>query len=183
MRCGARHGRLEVPREATPGGASSGPDRVVDGDGTLPWTSNVGGATTRSRLQALIATVGMLSAGPAGAQSASLEGHIFNKRTGVPIEGAAVVVHENVTLGLVPILLAEGLSDGNGFYQFAIDTVFPVGVILVFCRTPSGVVVQGMSSAPLEDHTIRRRDIYLETPRFLQRCLAPEPGDIPPFRR
>jgi len=137
----------------------------------------------RSRIQALIVTVGMLSAGPAWAQSASLEGHIFHKRTGVPIEGAVVVVHENVTLGPIPILLAEGLSDGNGFYQFALDAVFPVGVIQVFCRTPSGVVVHGTSSAPLEDHTVRRRDIYLETPRFLQRCLAPEPGDIPPFPR
>jgi hypothetical protein len=131
----------------------------------------------------LICGLGILWSSAAVAQTAYLEGHVFNRESGVPIEGAVVVVHENVTLGPVPGLLAEGVSDDNGFFQFEIPTQFPVGVIQVFCRTPEGIVVRGMSSAPLQDDTIRRRDIYLKTPRRLRACLEPQPGDIPPFRR
>ena len=117
------------------------------------------------------------------AQTAYLEGHVFNREASVPIRGAAFVVYENVTLGPVPILLAEGVTDDNGFYQVGVTTVFPIGVIEVFCRMPDGVVVRGTSYAPLQDRTIRRRDIYLKTPRSLRKCLKLEPGDIPPFRR
>jgi hypothetical protein len=120
----------------------------------------------------------------AAAQTAFLEGHVFGRENGAPIKGAVVVVHENATLGPIPILLAEGVSDENGFYQFEIPTLFPAAVIRVYCRTPHGAVVRGMSSAPVQDGTIRRRDIYLNTrPRFLQTCLEPQPGDIPPFIR
>lgn len=132
----------------------------------------------------LVGSAAILWSGSAVAQTADIEGHVFNKRSGVPLEGAVVVVYENVTLGPLPILLAEDATDGNGFYQVQISTpTFPIGVIEVFCRTPRGVVVRGVSSAPLEADVIRRRDIYLETPRRVRRCLEPEPGDIPAFIR
>lgn len=128
--------------------------------------------------------VAILWSGAAVAQTADIEGHVFNKRSGAPIEGAIVLISENVTAGPVPILLAESVTDGNGFYQVRIPTpTFPVGVIDVFCRTENGFVVRGASSAPLQDGVIRRRDIYLETPRWVRECLDPEPGDIPLFRR
>ena len=130
----------------------------------------------------LICGVAILWSDTAHAQTAYVEGHVFNKRSGVPIEGAVVVIYENVTLGPVPILLADELTDGNGFYQAGVTTTFPVGIIEVFCRTRNGAVVRGASSAPLQDGVIRRRDIYLETPRRLRKCLDPEPGDVPPFR-
>jgi hypothetical protein len=129
----------------------------------------------------LICAAGIPWCSTALAQTAYLEGHVFNKRSGVPIEGAVVVIYENVTLGPVPILLAEDVTDGNGFYQAGVTTAFPVGIIEVFCRTRNGVVVRGASSAPLQDDVIRRRDIYLETPRWVRKCLDPEPGDVPPF--
>jgi hypothetical protein len=135
-----------------------------------------------SRMSVSICVV-VLWSGAALAQTAYLEGHVFNKRSGIPIEGAVVVIYENVTAGPVPILLAEDVTDGNGFYQVSITTTFPVGVIEVFCRTPRGVVVRGASSAPLQDDVVRRRDIYLEISRRVHECLEPEPGDIPPFRR
>ena len=123
-----------------------------------------------------------LWSGSAVAQTADIEGHVFSKRSGVPIEAAVVVITENVTLGPLPILLGEDTTDENGFYQVRIPTpIFPVGVVEVFCRTPDAVVVRGVSSAPLQDDVIRRRDIYLETPRRLRECLDPEPGDLPPF--
>ncbi len=131
----------------------------------------------------VICSAATLWSGSAVAQTADIEGHVFNKRSGVPIEGAVVVIFENVTLGPVPILLADVVTDGNGFYQVAVTTAFPIGIIEVFCRTRNGVVVRGASSAPLQDDVIRRRDIYLETPRRVRECLDPEPGDIPPFIR
>ena len=136
------------------------------------------------RLSVLICSAAMLWSGSAVAQSADIEGHVFSKRSGVPIEGAVVVVYENLSQGPIPILLGEDVTDGNGFYQVRIPTPsFPVGVIEVFCRTPRGVVARGISSAPLQDDVIRRRDVYLETPRRVLECLDPEPGDIPPFIR
>ncbi len=107
----------------------------------------------------LICGVAILWSDTAHAQTAYVEGHVFNKRSGVPIEGAVVVIYENVTQGPVPILLADELTDSNGFYQAGVTTVFPIGIIEVFCRTRNGVVVRGASSAPLQDEVIRRRDI------------------------
>ncbi len=131
----------------------------------------------------LVCGVAILWFSAAGAQTAYLEGHVFNRETGVPIQAAAFVIFENITDGPIPILLAEGVTDGNGFYQAEVTTAFPIGVIEVFCRTPDGVVVLGGSYAPLQDGTTRRRDIYLRTPRSLRECLPVEPGDIPLFRR
>jgi len=127
--------------------------------------------------------VAILWSDAALAQTAYLEGHVFDKRSGIPIEGAVVVIHENVTTGPVPILLAEDVTDANGFYDASVSTDFPVGVIEVFCRTPRGAVVNEGSSALLQDDVIRRRDIYLPLRRGVHECLEPEPGDIPPFRR
>ena len=134
------------------------------------------------RMSLLICSAATLMSTSAVARTADIEGHVFNKRNGIPIEGAVVVIYENVTLGPIPILLGEANTDGNGFYQVRIPApTFPVGVIEVFCRTPKGVVVRGISSAPLEGAVIRRRDIYLDMPRRVRVCLDPEPGDIPPF--
>ncbi len=136
------------------------------------------------RMGLLICSSATLWSGSAVAQTADIEGHVFNKRSGVPIEGAIVVIYENVTFGPVPFLLAEDVTDGNGFYQMRIATpTVPVGVIEVFCRTRHGEVLRGVSSAPLQGDVIRRRDIYLEAPRRVRVCLDPEPGDIPPFIR
>ena len=134
------------------------------------------------RMSLPVCGAAILWAGTAFAQNADVEGHVFNKRRGVPIEGAVVVIYENVTFGPLPILLAEDVTDENGFYQVRIPTpTFPVGVVEVFCRTRKGVVLHGASSAPLQDSVIRRRDIYLGTHRRVRECLEPEPGDIPPF--
>ncbi len=127
--------------------------------------------------------VAILWSGAALAQTAYLEGHVFNKRSGIPIEGAVVVIYENVTSGPLPILLAEDVTDANGFYQATVTTTFPIGVIEVFCRTRRGSVVRGASSAPLQDNVVRRRDVYLKIRRRVHECLGPEPGDVPLFSR
>ncbi len=130
----------------------------------------------------LIIAAAILSPAGSVAQTADIEGHVFNKRSGAPIEGAVVVIFENVTVGPIPLLLGEDATDGNGFYAVRIPTpTFPIGVIEVFCRTRRGVVVRGESSAPLREDVIRRRNIYLDAPRRVRECLDPEPGDVPPF--
>ena len=110
----------------------------------------------------------------ASAQTAFVEGHVFNKRSGVPLPGAIVRVTENVTLGPIPIELASGVTDANGFYQFEINDFlgFPA-TIEVLCETATRQV-RGGSSALLREGLIRR-DIYLDTRRRSARCLPNEP--------
>ena len=105
----------------------------------------------------------------ASAQTVFIEGHVFNKRTGVPLSGAAVRVFENVTLGPLPVELAAGITDANGFYQFEVDEFlgFPA-IIEVVCETATGEI-RGGSSTLLREGPIRR-DVYLEARRRLTRC-------------
>ena len=103
------------------------------------------------------------------AQTAFLEGHVFDKRTGVPIAGAVVRVYENVTVGPIPIELGVSDTDSNGFYEIQIGQFlgFPA-IIEVACKTPRGEV-RGEGSALLREGTIRR-DIYLAARPRLIRC-------------
>ena len=115
-----------------------------------------------------------LAAGVASAQTAFIEGHVFNKLSGVPLRGAAVRVYETVTVGPFPVVLAAGTTDGNGFYQFAVDQFlgFPA-IIEVTCAGPTRTFA-GRGSALLREGVIRR-DIYLGAGRRLTHCrrLAP----------
>ena len=56
----------------------------------------------------------------AAAQSAFVEGHVFNKKTGRPIAAAVVQIFENVTAGPIPIKLGEDVTDANGFYEIEV---------------------------------------------------------------
>ncbi len=110
----------------------------------------------------------------AAAQTAFIEGHVFSKHTGIPLSGAVVRVFENVTLGPLPVELAAGITDANGFYQFEVDQFlgFPA-IIEVVCATPRGEI-RGGSFALLREGLIRR-DVYLESRRRLTRCQRIEP--------
>ena len=103
------------------------------------------------------------------AQTAFVEGHVFNKRTGEPLPGATVRVTENVTAGPLPVELASGTTDANGFYQFEIDEFlgFPA-TIEVACETARREI-RGKSSAVLREGLIRR-DVYLGATRRTSRC-------------
>jgi hypothetical protein len=113
-----------------------------------------------------------LASAQASAQTAFMEGHVFNQLTGVPLSGAAVRVVENVTVGPFPIVLASGVTDSNGFYQFEVDQFlgFP-GIIEVTCATRTRALT-GRGSASLREGVIRR-DIYLHAGRRLARCRPP----------
>lgn len=111
----------------------------------------------------------IFASGLASAQTAFIEGHVFNKRTGAPLSGAAVRVFENVTLGPLPVQLAKGFTDANGFYQFVVDEFlgFPA-IIEVICGTETGEI-RGGSSTLLREGPIRR-DVYLGASRRTTRC-------------
>ena len=108
------------------------------------------------------------ASGTASAQ-AFIEGHVFNKHTGVPLSGAVVRVFETVTSGPRPVELAAGITDANGFYQFEVDEFlgFPA-VIEVRCATRKKAL-RGESSALLREGLIRR-DVYLGATQRLTRC-------------
>ena len=116
----------------------------------------------------------IFASGLAGAQTALIEGHVFSKPAGIPLSGAVVRVFENVTLGPLPVELAAGITDANGFYQFEVDQFlgFPA-IIEVVCATPMGEM-RGGSSALLREGVIRR-DVYLGSKRRLTRCQPIEP--------
>jgi len=89
----------------------------------------------RSTLRISVVTALILFSVEATAQSAFIEGHVFNLNSGKPLPRAVVEIHENVTLGPVPIELGEDVTDGNGFYEVEITEFlgYPAS-IRVTCR-------------------------------------------------
>jgi len=119
----------------------------------------------RMRMRRLLGTVSCiflpLAPVSAFAETAYVEGHVFDKRTGQPLGFAEVTVEEVVSAGPVPRLRVSTMTDPNGFYQFEIDLGIPWRVgIFVFCETKEGLVM-GTGRARLHEGTIRR-DIYLD---------------------
>jgi hypothetical protein len=112
----------------------------------------------------------MLTSVPASAQSAFVEGHVFNVATRRPLPGAEVRIFETVTLGPVPIQLGEAITDANGFYEIEVDQFlgFPAR-IEVTCVTPIDTYA-GTGSALLREDTLRR-DIYLTAPLLIRGCV------------
>ena len=108
-------------------------------------------------------------ASPAFAQTAFVEGHVLNIRTGVPLPGATVRVSENITVGPLPIELAAGITDENGFYQFEIDDFLGAPATIEVACLNTRREVRGRSTTVLRDGVIRR-DIYLKVGRRTKRC-------------
>ncbi len=110
------------------------------------------------------------------AESAFVEGHVFNKLTGVPLSWASVRILENITGPgrPLPVEVATGFTDSNGFYQFEVDEFLrsPIAIV-VDCGTATGKI-QGRSIAFLRAGLIRR-DIYLEANRRLTLCHPIDP--------
>ena len=124
------------------------------------------------RLRILPIVVAALVAPSVAAQEAAfLEGHVFNKLTGVPLSGALVRVFEATCTFRPPPgpILASASSDDNGFYQFEIAQFLGCGAdIEVVCQTRNSDF-EGGSSATLRAGLIRR-DVYLDAPRSLAGC-------------
>jgi hypothetical protein len=92
----------------------------------------------------------------------TIEGHVFNKFTGVPLTGAAVVT---TVLDDHGSELGSGITytDSNGFYSIDVNVRYFVR-IEVSCRTGRGVVVSSVTPPRLGPEIVRRH-AYLEVPR------------------
>jgi hypothetical protein len=127
----------------------------------------------RLRILPIVVAAAVVAPSVAAQEAAFLEGHVFNKLTGVPLSGALVRVFEVGCTWRPPPgpLLASGSSDDNGFYQFEITQFLGCGAdIEVVCQTRSGDF-DGGSSATLRAGLIRR-DVYLSVPRSLTGCRS-----------
>ena len=73
-------------------------------------------------------------------------------------------------------------SDFALFGQLTALTQFdPTPMAEAYRSAPA--VCAWVGAVPLQGDVIRRRDIYLDAPRRLRKCLDPEPGDVSPFIR
>jgi len=127
------------------------------------------------RLPSLVLAILLALATPSAATEddllTTIEGHVFNKFTGVPLEGAAFVITIFDELG-TRLGEATGYSDSNGFYVAEVNVNFTVR-LEVSCRTNRGVVT-ALVSPPRLGPEIVRRDAYLEVSRnrSFTACLA-----------
>ncbi len=141
----------------------------------------------RSTFRISIVSGLILLAVEASAQSAFVEGHVFNVNSGKPLPRAVVEIFENVTAGPVPIRLGEDITDGNGFYEVEVTEFLGFAAsIQVTCRVPARgplpeQIYRGSGSVILREDTLRR-DIYIRAPADLTRCypsgiVLPPPVD------
>lgn len=113
------------------------------------------------------------------AETIFIEGHVFDRRTGVPISGALVVLPDPcffICLGLGPVQI---ITDDNGFFATAYRPLLPRGgagftiPITASCVGKRGTY-SGETEAILRPGTIRR-DIYLRVRERNLRCRPAEP--------
>ena len=109
-------------------------------------------------------------------QTIFIEGHVFDRRTGVPISGALVVLPDPcfICAGIpVPVQI---LTDDNGFFATAYQPRPPSPgftiPITTSCVGERGIY-SGETEAILRPGTIRR-DIYLRVRERISRCQPTE---------
>jgi hypothetical protein len=132
------------------------------------------------RLVDLLTLLTALAAMPAQAQVVEtfVEGHVFNRWTGVPIVGALVRLPDSCIPCARPPIPQVLTTDDNGFYsaRFVGGSSLVVIPIEVVCMMPGGQIT-GESRADLRPGTVRR-DVFLRAPRTLSRCgLRAVPGE------
>lgn len=113
----------------------------------------------RCLLLLMSALLAFAAPAPGHAQGESfIEGHVFSKQTGVPLQGARVSLR-------LPVILSQELrtfTDGNGFFTFEVSTELEILFISAVCRTAEGEAISGRArSIRLREGTIRR-DLYID---------------------
>lgn len=140
------------------------------------------------RVAALTAFL-MFSISTAAAQPVNLggiEGHVYDKRTLRPVSGATVqVVFGSLSIDGQASSGLQYFDNPSGFYNILFST-FQVGLpaadsaVTAYCKLKNGKVVSSavpFYTTPRND-SVYRRDIYLELPRNVTRCL-PVDGSVP----
>ncbi len=140
------------------------------------------------RTTRILAVAASLAAIPilAHAEPTFLEGHVFNKRTGVPLRNAFVVIQTEIPL---PVADCNGcsrflgdLTDSNGFYSFEfseteVDLLAAdrsIGITASCVVSPEDSRTVGFSSPLVLRPGTLRRDLYIDASRrrFFTRCLG-----------
>lgn len=126
------------------------------------------------QLLTLLVTLVVVPSMALGLDETFVEGHVFNRRTGVPIEGAVVRLPDPCIPCARPPIWQELITDENGFYSglFWGGGSWMTIEIEVVCTTRHGEITGG-SESDLRPGTVRR-DIYLKGPRWLSRCIPPD---------
>jgi len=105
-----------------------------------------------------------------------IEGHVFDRRTGVPISGAVVVLPDPCFICLSIPEPIRIITDDNGFFATAYRPR-PLGAGFTILITASCVgkrgIYRGETEAILRPGTIRR-DIYLRVRERNLRCRPAE---------
>ena len=99
-----------------------------------------------------------------------IEGYVFNTHTGVPLQGAEVILG----LPILPLPVVSRprelrtFTDGNGFYSFrGVTTKYETVTISSICVTPKGTAISGQARlVRLREGTIRR-DLSIDAARGL----------------
>jgi hypothetical protein len=106
-----------------------------------------------------------------------IEGHVFDRRTGVPISGALVVLPDPCFICASIPEPVEIITDDNGFFGTAYRPV-PRSAGFTISITASCVgqrgIYSGETEAILRPGTIRR-DIYLRIRERISRCRPAGP--------
>ncbi len=124
-------------------------------------------------LAGLLGALLFLSTGAWAQGDAFVEGYVFNKNIGVPLQGAAVTLSVLVE----PSQDFRSFSDGNGFYSFKVPTTLGLVALNATCGTGERTAVSGHSHlVDLREGTIRR-DLYIDVGwrRTFSQCLSAGP--------
>lgn len=110
-------------------------------------------------------------------QTIFIEGHVFDRRTGVPISGAVVVLPDPCFIcGSIPVPV-QLTTDDNGFFATAYQPRPPTAGLTIpitaSCVGDRGIY-SGETRAILRPGTIRR-DLYLRVREGISRCRPGEP--------
>ena len=110
-------------------------------------------------------------------QTSFIEGHVFDRRTGVPIAGALVVLPDPCLICASIPVPVQIITDDNGFFATAYRTRPPTaGLTIPITASCAGelAIYSGRTEAILRPGTIRR-DIYLRVRERISRCRPTDP--------
>jgi hypothetical protein len=145
-----------------------------------------------SRIAILLITAAPFAA---GAESAFVEGRVFNKRSGAPLENARVSVLSGevgitATIGSEPfeVPLGHSITDGNGFYSIEIDLADVPEIARAYSSVRAECAIGDQTkSSPAQTHPVRfrpetiHRDLYVGgLGRGTSRCTYPTQRDRSP---
>ena len=123
---------------------------------------------------AAVLTLALAGGAAAQPQTTVVEGYVFNKWTGIPLEGARVVVGLSPLNAFVPSPTGQFVTDSNGFYSVEVFTD-SLGGLAVNCFWATGFASAEVH-LPDPPGDFVERNVYLDTPRRRRFSLCTPPS-------